>query len=94
MNLINGLCPDELETLSDNGCGIPPSYRDKIFEPYFTTRGKIKAHGIHFGRYLNGRKRGWDNSQKIFSVQDSAFFGVTQQNILIFFGFNVVQLTR
>ena len=33
-------------TVSDNGVGIDPSIRDKIFDPYFTTKGQGKGTGL------------------------------------------------
>lgn len=33
-------------TISDNGCGIDPGVMDKIFEPYFTTKGQGKGTGL------------------------------------------------
>ncbi|ACN13480.1 putative aerobic respiration control sensor protein ArcB [Desulforapulum autotrophicum HRM2] len=35
-----------LLTITDNGCGIPQSQLDKIFEPYFTTKNKDKGTGL------------------------------------------------
>ncbi|MFH1155023.1 MAG: PAS domain S-box protein [Pseudomonadota bacterium] len=35
-----------LLSVSDNGCGIPPSIIDKIFDPYFTTKEKGKGTGL------------------------------------------------
>jgi PAS domain S-box-containing protein len=35
-----------LLSISDNGYGIPQSHQDKIFEPYFTTKGKDKGTGL------------------------------------------------
>ena len=32
--------------VSDDGCGIDPAAIDKIFEPYFTTKGKAKGTGL------------------------------------------------
>ncbi|WP_051327212.1 hybrid sensor histidine kinase/response regulator [Desulfatibacillum aliphaticivorans] len=33
-------------TVADNGCGIDPAIRDKIFDPYFTTKEKGKGTGL------------------------------------------------
>ena len=33
-------------TITDTGCGIPPELVEKIFDPYFTTRGKDKGTGL------------------------------------------------
>lgn len=35
-----------LLSVTDTGCGIPPEARDKIFEPYFTTKEKGKGTGL------------------------------------------------
>jgi CheY-like chemotaxis protein len=35
-----------LLSVSDNGCGIPPSIMGKIFDPYFTTKDKGKGTGL------------------------------------------------
>jgi len=32
--------------VADNGCGIPPEVKDRIFEPYFTTKPKGKGTGL------------------------------------------------
>lgn len=32
--------------LSDNGCGIPPSQQDHVFEPFFSTKGEGKGTGL------------------------------------------------
>ena len=32
--------------ISDNGCGIPPEYREKIFYPFFTTRQPGEGTGL------------------------------------------------
>lgn len=44
----NNLKPGEYVRLSvtDNGGGIPPDIQEKIFEPYFTTKGKVKGTGL------------------------------------------------
>lgn len=33
-------------SVADTGCGIDPAIRDKIFEPYFTTKGQGKGTGL------------------------------------------------
>lgn len=33
-------------SISDTGCGIDPAIMDKIFEPYFTTKGQGKGTGL------------------------------------------------
>lgn len=38
-------------TVRDNGIGIPPLLRDRVFEPYFTT--KDPGHGTGIGLYLS-----------------------------------------
>ncbi len=32
--------------VSDTGCGIPPEIKDRIFEPYFTTKGPSEGTGM------------------------------------------------
>jgi two-component system NtrC family sensor kinase len=40
--------PDEMlhVTVEDNGCGIPETQREKIFEPFFSTKGEGKGTGL------------------------------------------------
>lgn len=35
-----------LLSVSDTGCGIPKAHMDKIFDPYFTTKGENKGTGL------------------------------------------------
>jgi PAS domain S-box-containing protein len=44
----SGLGPGKYATLiiSDTGCGIDPSIRDRIFDPYFTTKEQRKGTGL------------------------------------------------
>jgi len=37
--------------VTDDGCGIPPEYADKVFEPYFTSKPPDKGTGI--GLYMS-----------------------------------------
>jgi two-component system cell cycle sensor histidine kinase/response regulator CckA len=32
--------------VTDQGCGIPPGIRERIFDPYFTTRSKARDRGL------------------------------------------------
>ncbi|WP_164885251.1 PAS domain S-box protein [Geovibrio thiophilus] len=38
-------------TLEDNGCGIPDDIRDRVFEPYFST--KEEGQGVGIGLYMS-----------------------------------------
>jgi two-component system probable response regulator PhcQ len=46
-------------SVNDNGCGIPPDVRERLFDPQFTTRGESKGLGLAIVRELvlgaNGR---------------------------------------
>lgn len=39
-------------TVSDNGVGIPPEQRDRLFDPYFRGSNKPKSVGLGLGLYL------------------------------------------
>ena len=32
--------------VSDTGAGIPPDIKDRVFEPFFTSRGRAEAAGL------------------------------------------------
>ncbi|MGE4559802.1 MAG: Cache 3/Cache 2 fusion domain-containing protein [Desulfobulbus sp.] len=38
--------PYAVISIADSGCGIDPAIRNKIFEPYFTTKGQGKGTGL------------------------------------------------
>lgn len=44
--------------VADTGPGIPPEHRDKIFEPYFTTKSTGSGLGLHVVRSLLNRMGG------------------------------------
>lgn len=72
-------------TVTDTGCGIDPAIREKIFEPYFTTRGQGKGTGLglavvygivqdHHGEIKVDSVPGWGTAV-------SVYFPVTDREI-------------
>ena len=62
-------------TVEDNGGGIPPDIKDKIFEPYFTT--KHQARGTGLGLYLSYIITTEDLNGKLFvknTINGAKFF--------------------
>lgn len=47
--------------VADNGCGVPPSYKVKIFEPYFSTKRSGSGLGLAIVSSIIGDHRGQIN---------------------------------
>jgi len=54
--------------VADNGCGIPPAYRGRMFEPYFSTKRSGSGLGLAIVNSIiadhHGQLRLRDNSPK------------------------------
>jgi len=76
-------------SVSDTGCGIPPEIRDKVFDPYFTTKDKDHGTGLGLPRVLGivkkhdgavgERERGgtWDHRERLFPAVQQGGCGST-----------------
>ena len=51
--------------VADNGCGVPPAYKTRVFEPYFSTKGTGTGLGLAIVRSIISDHRG------IVSVRDN-----------------------
>jgi len=65
-------------TISDTGCGIEPDIRDRIFDPYFTTKGLREGTGMGLAAALGIVK----SCGGAISVQSEAGKGATFQVVL------------
>ncbi len=51
--------------IADNGCGVPPAYKTRVFEPYFSTKGTGTGLGLAIVRSIISDHRG------VVSVRDN-----------------------
>ncbi|MDR3628811.1 MAG: ATP-binding protein [Desulfocapsaceae bacterium] len=62
-------------TVSDTGCGIPPGIRERIFDPFYTTKavGRGSGQGLTISRTIINDKHGGDLSFESTVGQGSTF---------------------
>jgi len=63
-------------SVSDTGCGIPPGIRDRIFDPFYTTKavGRGSGQGLTISRTIIHDKHGGELSFESTVGQGSTFF--------------------
>ena len=63
-------------SVSDTGCGIPPGIRERIFDPFYTTKavGRGSGQGLTISRTIINEKHGGDLSFESAVGQGTTFF--------------------
>jgi C4-dicarboxylate-specific signal transduction histidine kinase len=63
-------------TIEDNAGGIPQDIRDKIFNPYFTTKEQGKGTGIGLYMSMDIMKKSFDGDLVYKATKDGSSFDI------------------